>query len=373
MWAETYDRQLDDVFAVQSDIAGKVAEALRVKLTPQEKALIGKEQTASPEAHTLYLKGRFYWNERTKEANGKALEYFRKAVELDPDFALAYTGMADCYNIFQDYGWMKAAEALPLAKEYALKALKLDETLAEAHASLSLALSEDWDYHGAEAELKRAIELSPNYAIAYHWYALLLSKSGRNAEAHEMELRGLQIDPYSRTMGLGAAFTLYFLGRFEESMKRLDQLVELYPDYVGISQWRSVVASVMGKHDVAISEAERGRKIEHSIPVNLTYAQTLALGGRKEEARNVIWQVRRRATKEPIQMGLLGTVELLAEMEEDGFRHLDEAVGNRDKYVVWSRFDPIFRRFMSDPRWIPIEEKMNRALAEAGRTVARSP
>jgi len=167
LWTESYDRELKDVFAIQSDISKTVADALMVQLLSREKALIARKQTVNSDAYVLYLKGRVYWNERTKEDVNKALTYFEQAVKIDPKFAPAYSGLADCYNILASYSWISRDTAGPLARDSAAKALQLDESLAEAHASLGLTLMNSWDFKSAEKELKRAIELRPNYAPAY--------------------------------------------------------------------------------------------------------------------------------------------------------------------------------------------------------------
>jgi len=174
LWTESYDRELKDVFAIQSDISKTVADALMVQLLSREKALIARKQTVDSDAYVLYLKGRVHWNERTKEDVYKALTYFEQAVKIDPKFAPAYSGLADCYNILASYSWISRDTAGPLARESAAKALQLDESLAEAHASLGLTLMNSWDFRSAEKELKRAIELRPNYAPAYFWHAHLL-------------------------------------------------------------------------------------------------------------------------------------------------------------------------------------------------------
>src|SRR5437667_4800063 len=169
LWAQSYDRDLTDIFAIQGDIAEQVAGALKVKLLSKEKEALEQKPTGSPESYSLYLKGRYFWNERTRESVKKASRYFEEAVRLDPNFALAYSGLADCYLIQEDRGWASHSEAGPLAKRHAEKALELKGDLAEAHASLGLALYNQWDLAGAERELKQAIALKPNYSTAHQW------------------------------------------------------------------------------------------------------------------------------------------------------------------------------------------------------------
>ncbi len=198
LWAQSYDTDFDDVFAVQSDIAKQVADALRVRMLPNETRRIEKRPTKSTEAHTLYLKGRYYWNERRKEGLLKAIEYFRKAIEIDPEYALAYSGMADCYSVLGDHRHIPYGEAFSKEKENALRAVQLDESSAEAHTSLASALEQnDYDSEGAEREFKKAIELNPNYATGHHWYGLLLMGRGRLDESLREALRAQALDPLS--------------------------------------------------------------------------------------------------------------------------------------------------------------------------------
>ncbi len=198
LWSESYDRNLDDIFAIQSDIAQQVAEALKVQLLTGERQGIQRKATESVEAYTLYLKGRYYWNERTEEGNKMVSRYFEEATKKDPKFALAYVGLADCYNIFSDYRWMPPGEALPKAKSFALRALEMDDGLAEAHASLGLVLcNHDWDFDAAEREFKRAIELNPSYASAHQWYAIFLVFMRRDLDAYDEIKRASELDPLS--------------------------------------------------------------------------------------------------------------------------------------------------------------------------------
>src|SRR5205807_1172664 len=174
LWGEQYQRKVSDLLAVERDIAREITGNLRLKLSGPEQSRVVKHYTENPEAYQLYLKGRFYWNRRTEDGARKAIEYFQSAIEKDPTYALAYTGLADCYSVLgtsYNVASLSPSEAIPKAKAAAMKALEMDDTLAEAHTSLAyIRLNYDWDWAGAEREFKRAIELDPNYANAHHWY-----------------------------------------------------------------------------------------------------------------------------------------------------------------------------------------------------------
>ena len=203
LWAQSYDRDLTDIFAIQADIAEQVAQALRVSLLSKEKEAVEKKATGDLEAYTLYLKGRYFWNERSFESVRKAAGYFEEAIRLDPRFALAYSGLADCYMIQVDRGMISHAEAA-IMNGYAEKAIELDDDLAEAHASLAAVKQEQWDMPGAEREMKRALALKPSYSTAEHWYFILLNSLGRYEEAFEHEKRALKLDPYSSSINQGS-------------------------------------------------------------------------------------------------------------------------------------------------------------------------
>ena len=361
LWAESYERELKDVFAIQSEVSNTVAQALKVHLTPQEKVLIEKKQTVNPEAHTLYLKGRFYWNERTKENVEKALAYFQKAVEADPSFALAYSGIADCYNIFIDYGWSDPAQAAPIAVMNAQKAVEIDDVLAEAHASLAVTLVGGWHFKRAESEFKRAIELRPNYSPAYHWYALMLTQLGRVEEALRNEELALETDPYSKTAALGAAVALYMMGKYQEAKEALTQLADMHPDYPGIAFWRSTVLAVLKEKDAAVEEALRGVKIDSSANMQANLAATYALVGRKDDALKVLDRLNEFGYVSPAQ---LAAVEMICGRVDEGFLQMQKALDERDPGVLFGLVDPIFKEFCSDPRWAPIEGKIRAVIAQ---------
>ena len=204
LWGEQYTRQLSDVIPLQKEISLRISEKLRLKLSGADEQKLKRNTTADPEAYTLYLKGRYFWNKRSEEGMRKAIAYFQQAIDRDPGYALAYAGLADAYNLGDDWGSTPPSESFPRAKAAALRALDLDDSLAEAHTSLAFVKANyDWDFPGAEKEFQRAIALNPNYATAHQWYAMYLSPMRRFAEA-EREIRVAQdLDPLSLIISLG--------------------------------------------------------------------------------------------------------------------------------------------------------------------------
>ena len=359
MWAESYDRELKDVFAVQSDISKTVAEALKVQLLSREMLTINRKHTANPDAYTLYLKGRFYWNERTQQSVNKALKCFEKAAAIDDEFALAYSGLADCYNLLAGFDWMAPDRAYPLAKSFSTKALEIDESLAEAHASLAVTLRNQlWDFRSAERELRRAIELRPSYAPAYHWLAGVVGSLGRIEEALTCEETGVQIDPYSPIVNTGFGYWLSVAGKINEAMKQYVRTIEFDPDYILARIQKSEVHVNLSEYDAAIDEARKAVDIEKTPPTELNLAWAYAAAGRRDEAQSILDNVKSRAAKEHVCPVAIACVELALGRTVEGFNSLQKALEERDDCLLDLLSEPWFSQYRSDPRWKQICAKM---------------
>lgn len=231
LWSENYDRKMNDLAALQIEIANDVSEKLRLKLSAAQQKQVAKIYTTDAEAQQMYLKGRFYWNKRNIKDFALAIGYFKQAVKKDPNYALAYSGLADTYALMPLYGNFRPRQYMPQAKEAALKALELDENLAEAHASLGRILnSYDYDWTGAEREFKRAIALNPNYPTAHQWYAEFLAFGGMPDEALEEISKALELDPFSLTINRIKGNVLSFAGRHDEAIAQLNKTAEMYPE-----------------------------------------------------------------------------------------------------------------------------------------------
>jgi adenylate cyclase len=359
MWAESYDRELKDVFAVQSDIAKTVAKALKVQLLSREKSIIEKNQTVDPEAYALYLKGRFYWNERTHESTDKAVKYFEKAVKIDPKFALAYSGLADCYNILSDYQWMAPNIAGPLARDLATKAIEIDENLAEAHASLALTMTNYfWDFSSAERELKRAIELRPNYSPAYHWYSVLLFYLRRIEESRPILQQALDLDPYSRIQNMVMANMLATLGKTREAMDRYKELIELHPDLAALHYWKSQVHAWLTEYDAAIDEAKQSVTLDKSSLLRVNLAWIYAVAGKKQEAQAILDEVLSKADIEYTSPVWIGLAEIAMGRTDEGYRWIEKGIEAKDTNLLYITNLPWLKPYTLDPRWKKIDEKL---------------
>jgi TolB-like protein/Flp pilus assembly protein TadD len=362
VWSQSYDRDLTDVFAIQGDIAEQVAGALKVQLLTREKQSVRKEATANPEAYTLYLKGRFYWSERTEENTRKALKYFEEAAKVDPDFANAYSGIADAYNILSDYGWMAPQEALPMAKAMATKALEKDDTLAEAHASMGLVLSNaDWNLADAEKELKKAIELKPNYAQAYHWLAIDLFYMRRHEESAALVQHSLELDPYSRLYNMVRTNQLLIQKKYDEALRRYDEMIAANPDFTALRYWRSICYLLSGRNKEAVDEARayvemEGKSWTSSYSM-LHLGWVLAAAGNRKEAEEIAERGMREGSNQPVSPTGIAMVLMSLGRNEEGYDWLAKAFTERDPALPYFNGFPWFKDKRMDPRWEAIEAK----------------
>jgi len=359
VWSQSFDRDLTDIFAVQGEIAQQVANGLKVRLLASEKEKLGERQTANLEAYNLYLKGRFYWNERTEEGVKKAIGCFEAALKADPDFARAYTGLADCYLILANYEWMHPAEAGKWAKEYAEKALALDGTMAEAHASLGLTYANhQWDFAKAELELQRAVELNPNYAVAYHWQAAVLEFRGRNEEALHMIERALDLDPYSVVIRQALGVNLLNSGRLDEALSKLWKLAEENPQLPSVHFWLMLTRLARSEYEDAVEEGKKeveSDNFDEGARLDLAFAYSEA--GNRDEAGRIVDDVmaKKDVYYSPCSVG----VALLSlGREDEALKWLQRACDERDGSLFYLRRFPSYSRLRSFPAWEKIERLM---------------
>ena len=290
LWSRTYDREMNDVFAIQSEIAQQVAEALKISLVAGEKLEIEKQATANPEAHTMYLKGRYFWNERTRDAVGKALKYFEVAITLDPRYALAYSGLADCYTILADWFWMDPREAFPMARDYNLKALEIDPNLAEAHASLGVIHNSfEGNWQESENEFRRSIELKPGLGHAHMWYGLLLDVFGRYEEALEQIKLSSKSDPLSRIVATNLGGTFVLMGKPNEAIEQFKAALELDPVFAYALEGLGWAYYLDHRPEEALSEITKACALsKEGAMLKTSLACLLVLIGRRDEALKLV-------------------------------------------------------------------------------------
>ena len=219
--------------ALRDDIAKEMTTALRMRLTGDDEKRMTKSYTANPEAYQLYLQGRFWWNKRSEEGLNKGIEYFQQAIAKDPSYALAYSGLADCYSYLATYGFVSPKDTFPRAREAARKAVEIDETLAEGHSSLGYIQAEyDWDWSGARSQAERAVQLNPAYSFAHQVYAISLYQVGRSEEAIGEEKRALELDPLSIPISRGLGLVFYEARQYDQAIEQEQKTLELDPNFL---------------------------------------------------------------------------------------------------------------------------------------------
>jgi serine/threonine-protein kinase len=358
IWGAQYQRKLDDLGAIEQEISREICERLRLKLNEEERERLVKRYTENAAAYQAYLKGRYYWNQRNAKALKKAVESFEEAIELDDSYALAWAGLADCYCLVSIYGAAPPKAVMPRAKAAALRALEIDDGLAEAHTSLAAALVWfDWDWEASEREFKRAIELNPSYAVAHHWYgSVLLTAQGRFDEAMASELRALEIEPLSRVINSNIGFICYQRNRFDEAIGHLLKTLEIDENFVYARFHLGLSYAHLGRFDQAIAELQRAMEQAGGrgalIQSALGYAYAVA--GRRDEAAEVLAQLQTFPMNRDVSPFYLAMIHAGLGDKEQAIRWLENAVEERYNWVVWLRTEPMFERLRGEERFIEL-------------------
>jgi len=360
LWAQNYDKELNDVFAVQSEIAEKVAETLRVKLLESGKRRLETAPTESSEAYTLYLKGRYYWNLRSKEAMEKAIEHYKAAVEADPGFALGYSGLAECYGTLARTGQADPVTVYTKATPYIMKALELNPNLAEPHADLG-AFMFDYEHKPkeSESEFRKAIELNPNYANAHQFLSHVLCSERRFTEAFAEIRRAVELDPLSRFINLSLGDALYYLGEYEKAIEQFKKVVELDPNYDEV--YPSLIQAYLRKsmYDEALRAAEKYAELSgNSLESKQVKAYVYASIGNKEEAHKLLAQVKERFGEEFLSSYLMSIIHFVLGETDEGFEWLNKAYNQRDANITLMNIDTELENVKSDPRFVSLLEKV---------------
>ena len=351
LWAEQYQRQMGDIFALEADIAQQISDHLRVKLSGELRLNLAKRYTENPEAYDLYLKGRFFWNQRDPDAMKKAVEYFVQSIRKDPTFALAYCGMADCYTLLS-WGTLPPREFVPKARLSITRALELDEQLPEAHASLGfLTMWYDWDFLKAERELLRAIELNPNLATAHHWYSYALMLLERTEDALAQMRHALTLDPLSLVITTDIGELLYRQRRYQEAIAQCQKARDLDPQFGMAIFWQLLCYLQTERYDDAISilEPMLAESPRPSVPMLLTIAHAKA--GNLEQAQQH-WQMLQQMTERQYVPPYYLAVALANLGEKDqAFAWLEKGYQERSGWLPWLKQDPLADTLRTDPRF----------------------
>ena len=358
IWGAQYNRKMADIFVLQEEIAREITEKLRLQLTGEERKRLTKRATGNKEAYQLYLKGRYWLDKRTPEGFSKAIEYFQQAIAKDPSYALAYSGLADCYTWLPTFGFVPPKEAYPRANEAALKALEIDDTLAEAHTSLALVkVYQEWDWSGGEREIQRAIALDPDYAFAHLWYGWILMNMGRVEESIAEVKRALELDPLSLTINwiLGVAYN--FARQYDQAIEQYRKTIELDTNFSFAHSFLGLAYAHKFMFKEGIAELEKAVAIS---PSNLSLAflgNVYATAGRRPEAQKVLDKLN-EISKERYVAALHRALICVGLVEkEQAFDWLEKAY--EEHFIVVIKVFPSYDPLRSDPRFADLLRRMN--------------
>ena len=352
IWSNSYEGDLRDVFILQASVAGKIADEIRVTLTAPDRARLTRIRTADPDAYQAYSKGRFWWNKRTEEDLKKAIGFFQQAIDKDPNYALAYDGLADGWIGLGWYGFVAPSEAFPRARDAITKALSLDDSLAEAHTSLAFVTAYyDRDWAGAEREFRRAIELNPNYANGHHWYAEFLSLVGRHAQAIAESQRARELDPLSSIIDSWVSSRYYFARRYEDAIKEGRNAVDLGPDFAPAHLVLGQAYEQKGMLKEAVAEFEAASSLGGESMYSASLAHALARAGRRSEALNLLEVLRTTAKRRFVSSYDLAICEMGMGNKEQTLDLLNAAVQEHSPRVVFIGVEPRFDELRADQRF----------------------
>ena len=359
LWGQEYERRLVDVLAVKQALVREVTEKLSLKPTGEQEQRLIQRDTSNPEAYQFYLRGRYYWNKRTAENVKKAIDQFQQAADKDPNYALAYVGLADCCLLQEDYIGTPASESYPKAKAFAQRALQLNSSLAEAHTSLGYVYTSLWDWKQAEEEFKRSIKLDPNYSTAPHWYSICLLSLGRIGEAMTEIRHAHELDPLSAVIGTTLTYAWFAQGDVNASIAQCKEVIDLDPDYPRAHEYLGLGYLKQGRYPEAIAELEKAVELsgrERRPLRDLGYGY--AISGKRAEALAVLKELEAKyEKKEALAQDFAAVYTGLGEKDQ-AFAWLEKDFQTRSGLLAWIRWAPPFESLRSDPRCADLLRRM---------------
>lgn len=362
LWADTYESQIGDILALQNRVSSAIVDQIRINLTPEDKERLAKNPSVSPEAYEDYLKGRYYWNKRSGEGFAKAIGYFEDATRKDPQYALAYAGLADCYGIIGAtiFGNLPAAEAAPKAKAAAIRALEIDPSLAEAETSLAIAkFNYDWDWAGAAEGFKRAIQMDPSYATAYQRYSLYSIAMGRFGDSFEQINKARELDPLSISINSSLGWRFYLARQYDRAIEQLRNTLEMDPSY----EWARLILGQAyeqkGEYKLAIEELRKAVELSHNSPLMISaLAHTYAATGNHSEAQRLLAQLEAQSKTQYVSPYYIAVVYLGMGKSELAMDWMEKAFADHSNGLVFLRVEPELDPLRSNPRFVTLQQQL---------------
>jgi TolB-like protein/Tfp pilus assembly protein PilF len=359
LWADTFDRKLTDIFAVESEIAKTIAETLQAKITGSEKSSITKAPTVNPEAYELYLKGRFFWNKRTGDDLRKSIDYLKQAIAKDPGYALAYAALADSYGLLRFYGGASPDESIVPGAAAAKKALELDDSLAEPHASLGLIATEELEVHRAVKELERAVELNPNYATGHHWLALAFTALGQSDSSVRELKRAVELDPLSMVINADLSIGYIYARRYDEAEAQARKTLEIDPHSFLAHYYLGMALQLKGRIKEAIPEFQKAVELNHDPYSMAMLAQGYARNGQTDEARKLLERLNEMAKSAQVPDYALALAYTSLGEKDRAIKTLEHSfAGGNTSYLFLLPGDPLLDDLRGDPRFEALVQKI---------------
>lgn len=361
LWAESYDRDLRNVLALQSDVARAIAREIQVKLTPQDEAQLAQVRSVDSEAYEAYLKGRYHWSRRTQGGHGKAAFYFQQAIAKDPGFASAYAGLADCLTGLGSFSIVAPADGCAKAKMFALQALEIDSSLAETHASLAWAtMWYDYDFETAEREFERAIELNPRYATAHSWFGYYLGLMGRFEEAFTELKRAIRIDPVSSVLQWALGFVYWMARNYDAAIEQFEKTLEFDTDFAwahSLLAWAYIGKSMS---EAAITAAKTGVQLLPGVTVlQAILGEVYAGANNGDAAQRILEQLQEISKQQYVTPYMLARMYAALGKKDDALYWLKTGYQTRAAWMVFLKADPQFDALRSDQRFLDLMRRMN--------------
>jgi TolB-like protein/DNA-binding winged helix-turn-helix (wHTH) protein/Tfp pilus assembly protein PilF len=363
LWADTYESPIGDVLALQNRVSSAIVDEIRINLTKEDKERLAQKPSVSAEAYEDYLRGRYYWNKRSGEGFEKAIGYFEEATRKDPQYALAYAGLADCYGIIGAtiYGRWPASEAAPKAKAAAIRALEIDPSLAVAETSLATAkFNYDWDWAGAAEGFKKAIQLDPSYSTAYQRYSLYLSAMGKFDDSFEQIKKARELEPLSISINASLGWRLYLAREYDRAIAQLRDTLEMDP----ASEWAHLnlgqAYEQKGQFGPAIEELQKSLELSHSSPLTVSaLAHAEALSGNHAAANKLLAQLEALSKKQYVSPYYVAIVYLGLGKNDMAMDWLEKAFTDRSNGLVFLKVEPELDPLRSNPRFIALQNRLN--------------